>query len=65
MKLIINQKEIETECSNIASLALEQSIPLQGIAIAVNSQIIPRCEWDEQLLSPMDNIMIISATRGG
>ena len=65
MKLIINQKEIETECSNIASLALEQSIPLQGIAIAVNSQIIPRCEWDEQQLSPMDNIMIISATRGG
>lgn len=65
MQLIINQKEVHTESANLSELIAERNIPLQGIAVAVNSQIIPRHQWDQQILSENDNIMVISATRGG
>jgi len=37
----------------------------KGIAVAVNSSVIPKSEWKETKLNNNDNIMVITATAGG
>lgn len=37
----------------------------QGVAVAVNDQVIPRTNWNLQELSASDRITVISATAGG
>jgi sulfur carrier protein len=36
-----------------------------GIAIAVNSEVIPRNEWEGYVLQAQDKIFVIRATQGG
>jgi len=36
-----------------------------GIAIAINNNVIPRAEWTGHSLRDEDRIMIIKATQGG
>ena len=37
----------------------------KGIAVAVNSSVIPKNNWANTKLNTNDNIMIITATAGG
>lgn len=37
----------------------------QGIAVAINEQVIPQPQWPSVLLQPTDQILIIKATQGG
>lgn len=37
----------------------------RGIAVAVNSAVIPRARWSEHALSPGDAVEIIQARQGG
>jgi sulfur carrier protein len=37
----------------------------KGIAIAINSNVIPRHDWDNYILQPEDKMMLIRATQGG
>lgn len=37
----------------------------QGIAIAVNEQVIPKAEWATRLLQDKDEVLLIRATQGG
>lgn len=36
-----------------------------GVALAVNDEIVPRQQWEDYLLKPNDNILIITAVQGG
>jgi len=36
-----------------------------GIAIAINSQIITKSDWKSTLLIENDNVLLIQATQGG
>ena len=36
-----------------------------GIAIAVNDNVIPRGEWQGFILQPKDRVFVIRATQGG
>jgi len=36
-----------------------------GIAIAVNEQVIPRNEWEGYVLQMQDRVFVIRATQGG
>jgi len=38
---------------------------LEGIAVAINYNVIPRSLWDKTYLNDNDHILIIKATRGG
>jgi sulfur carrier protein len=46
---------------------LDEMIPekQKGIAIAVNSQVIPKNSWEHYPLSHNDSVFIIKATQGG
>jgi sulfur carrier protein len=67
MELIINSEPARFE----EQLTVEQLIMHQfkelpnGIAIAVNQQVVPRNEWKSFQLSNGSNILIIKATQGG
>ena len=48
-----------------ALLDLEISNKQNGIAVAVNQNIVPRSDWSTHSLKETDDILIISATQGG
>lgn len=38
---------------------------LNGVAVAVNQQVVPKDHWDVFQLSENDSVLIIRATQGG
>ncbi|MBQ5403418.1 MAG: sulfur carrier protein ThiS [Bacteroidales bacterium] len=65
MKVIINSKEQEISCKTVADLAQELGLPDSGVALAVNSEMIPRDNWQGKQLNENDDILIIKAASGG
>lgn len=66
MKIIVNNKEVDLIQGNtIADLARQLKLPLQGVAIALHNRMIPRAQWEEQVLQPGDSLVIIKAACGG
>lgn len=66
MKIIVNNKEVDLIQGNtIADLARQLELPLQGVAIALHNRMIPRTQWEEQVLQPGDSLVIIKAACGG
>lgn len=68
MELKINQqtKQFNAESLSVQAL-LDLEIPNKqnGIAVAINSTIIPKLNWNKHLIQETDEILIISATQGG
>ncbi len=65
MKVLINNKEVETAAVTLLQLTEELSLPAQGIAIAVNNRMIPRAEWADYALPESASVVIIKAACGG
>ena len=62
----VNQKtEKIQENASLQNLIDELEISSNGIAIAINQNIIKRDNWTSQRLSSGDKILIIKATQGG
>ena len=36
-----------------------------GLALAINSEVIPKSEWDKHQIKDGDKILLVSATQGG
>ena len=68
MELKINNqiKQFQADALSIQAL-LDIEIPQKqnGIAVAINNNVIPKSNWDNQIVSESDDILIISATQGG
>ncbi|MBD5228135.1 MAG: sulfur carrier protein ThiS [Bacteroides sp.] len=67
MKLLLNNKEIET---SVDSISLSQLLSnnyetLRGMAVAVNNKLVSRDKWDRTKLNPMDDVVVITAAFGG
>lgn len=68
MKVRINDTAIDLPDS---AATLEQAIQhsgvidVKGLAVAVNSTVIPRTNWSTFQLNENDTILIIRATQGG
>lgn len=65
MQVTVNQQTTHLQGATLADLVNELSLPDNGIAIAVNQQIVPRQLWDGSQLSHNDEVTVIRATRGG
>jgi sulfur carrier protein len=59
------QKEISTEVSLLQLLDLLQLSAGQGLALAVNEQVVARSKWSDFVLHDGDQVIIIKATAGG
>ena len=65
MNIKINNKETEVSSDNLAVVLNSVDIPAAGVAVAVNSKMIPRSDWDRCTLTENDEILIIRAACGG
>lgn len=65
MKVQVNHKEVETTATTLSMLIEELSLPMQGIAVAVNNRIVSRADWTKFLLQEGMSITVIKAACGG
>jgi sulfur carrier protein len=66
MNVIINNEPTQVDDRiSVARLIAEREAKTAGIAVAVNNAIVRRADWEQHLLNPDDNIIIIKAAYGG
>lgn len=67
MEVLVNNKlyAVQPGTSIAALLQFIQLPSEKGVAIAINSQVIPKTSWQDQILQTADKITIIHATQGG
>ena len=66
MTIKVNQKEYQVQ----KSLTLDQlldylRIRSKGIAIAVNTDVIKKTDWENYCMKKDDDVLIIQSTQGG
>jgi len=60
-----NESQSISENSSVVLLLEQLHIVTNGIAIAINNEIIAKENWNETLLQHEDQVTIIQATQGG
>ncbi len=67
MIIFINDEPTEFEQSHtiLEILAYHQVVELQGIAVAINDEVIPKADWEKIAFQKNDRLMLIRATQGG
>jgi sulfur carrier protein len=65
MRIILNEKSMDTDSKSISELLLEMSVKGGFVAVAKNEQILPRSVWNEEKLNEGDRIDIIAPVGGG
>ncbi len=66
MQVRINGEERAlAEGTTIAALLVELELPADGVAVAVNLDVVPRGQHAERLLAAGDRVEIIRAVGGG
>jgi len=65
MIVIINSTPYTTDAKTVADLAAEMQLPDSGVALAVNSMVVPRTEWAKTPVNESDDFFIIKAASGG
>jgi sulfur carrier protein len=64
--LINNQKHTISANSSLQTIVNTQLGEKQkGVAVAVNDSVIPKLNWENHIIKPNDQILIIKATQGG
>lgn len=63
---INNVLHLVPDASTLDELVFSQIGVIQnGIAVALNQQVIPKLQWQKTAICPGDRILIIKATQGG
>ncbi len=67
MEITVNQQNYQVaDVCTVQHLITEVlNTPANGIAVAVNQSIISKTAWENHLLHPSDQVIIIKATQGG
>lgn len=69
MEIIVNSKskELPEQERITVQQLLHLEIPgkQQGIAVAINNQVIAKASWEQTYIHDKDTIVIIRATQGG
>ncbi len=66
MTIILNDNAITIdENFNVLQLLQKVKSPINGIAVAINNEIVPQHTWGSVQLKPDDKLLIIQATQGG
>lgn len=65
--IYINDKEYSySEAKTLAALFESLNIAVgKGVAVAVNSSVVPKTLWSEYTVNDNDRIILIKATQGG
>jgi sulfur carrier protein len=66
MTILLNDKSYEvTDGTSLAAFIESLGLKPQGIAVAVDYEVIPKDCWEETILSDRLKLMLIQAVSGG
>ena len=66
VSVLVNENPIEIEENATLSQLLQKvNTSVEGIAIAINDEIITKNAWESRTIKNNDNVLIIKATQGG
>lgn len=66
MKVTVNDNEMNVgEDTTVADLLASLGLPDKGVAVAVNSAVLPRSEWGTSGVPADAHIEIVTAVQGG
>ena len=66
VSVLVNENPIEIEENATLSQLLQKvNTSVEGIAIAINDEIIAKNAWESQAIKNNDIVLIIKATQGG
>lgn len=66
MKIKLNEETYEVESdTTLGTFIKSLDIQLQGIAVAIDYEVIPKDQWDNILLKEDTRIIMIQAVSGG
>lgn len=66
MQITFNQQSLEVGTGLTVSALLEQhNVPLKGVAVAINNEVIPRSLWPEVGVAENDQVAVFQAVAGG
>ncbi len=66
MNITVNDERYSLDMPvTISQLLIELKQPSMGVALAINDIIIPRENWDTQMINEGDTILLFQAIAGG
>lgn len=65
MEIIVNNSKTSTHTADLQALAVELGLPEKGVALALDSKMVPRSEWGNTPLHEGAKLLVIRATCGG
>jgi sulfur carrier protein len=66
MTVLLNDKEYEApEGTSLAAFIASLGLKRQGIAVAIDYEVVPKDRWEETILSDRLELMLIQAVSGG
>jgi len=66
ISILVNEKPIRIQKNtNVLQLLEKLQTPQNGIAVALNNNIITKDFWKYEILDENDSLLIIQATQGG
>ncbi len=65
MEILLNGAKTVVQENNIFDLMQRINQNADGIAVAVNEEVIPKTEWKSFTINENDSILMITATQGG
>ena len=67
VEVVVNGETQTVEAASLPDVlcALQYDPDQQGIAVAVNAEVIPRSEWQTTTISVGDRLEIVGAKQGG
>lgn len=65
MIIFINDKKQAVKAKNVYQLLQEIGVEQEGMALAVNEEVITKHNWKKTALKENDKILIFTATAGG
>jgi len=65
MSIFINDEQQPVKAANVQELLQEIGVEQQGIALALNQEVISQHQWVNTTLKENDKILIFTATAGG
>ncbi len=60
-----NETQEISNKTTLQALVEDLKIQTKGIAVAINSSVVKRTEWDSKILQQEDDVLIIKSTQGG
>ena len=66
MKVTVNGEPLElSEPANVAELVARSAESTKGVAVAVNTELVPKSTWAEHWLTDGYRIELLKAAQGG